>query len=99
MLFRSVVERGYAIDQEENEDATFCVGVPILCGPRYPVAAISLSTVVRPRSKFALEQVIPVLMRAAAVISVSFDGVQWSARAGQGRNAASAPSHLSQLLT
>ncbi len=91
-----VVARGYALDQEENEDATFCVGVPIVCGPRYPVAAISLSTVLRPRSKFALEQVIPHLMRAAAVISVSFDGVQWD-RAGQDGQAA-APPHLSQLF-
>ena len=43
-----VAGRGYALDQEENEDATACVGVPILCGPKYPIAALSLSTVLRP---------------------------------------------------
>jgi DNA-binding IclR family transcriptional regulator len=88
-----VAGRGYALDEEENEDATMCVGVPILCGPRYPVAAISLSTVLRPRSRFSLEQVIPHLLRAAAVISVAFDGVQWA----EGTDARPPP-HLSQLF-
>lgn len=92
-----VVSRGYALDEEENEDTTMCVGVPILCGPKYPIAAISLSTILRPRSKFSLEQVIPHLVRAAAVISVAFDGVQWSDGAADGASVRP-PLHLSQLF-
>ena len=91
-----VARRGYAIDQQENEEATICVGVPILCGPNYPVAALSLSSVLRSRSRFPLEQVIPHLMRAAAMTSVTFEGVQWTA--GEGEGAHATPPHLSQLF-
>ncbi|MDW6021871.1 IclR family transcriptional regulator [Mesorhizobium sp. BAC0120] len=35
--------RGYAIEIGENEDGLMCIGVPILDGTGYPVAAMSLS--------------------------------------------------------
>jgi DNA-binding IclR family transcriptional regulator len=92
------LSRGYAVDEEENEDGTVCVGVPVLCGPKYPVAAISLSTVLRPRAKFPLEQVIPQLLHAAAAISVAFDGVRWAEHGGEEGAASRPPPHLSQLF-
>lgn len=92
-----VAGRGYSLDDGENEDGTMCVGVPILCGPKYPVAAVSLSIPIRPRARVSLEQVIPQLMRAAAVISVTFDGVDWS-DGGEGEATGRPPLHLSQLF-
>ncbi len=38
-----VRRRGYAIEVGENEDGLMCIGVPILDGSGYPVAAMSLS--------------------------------------------------------
>ncbi|MDB5539144.1 MAG: Transcriptional regulator [Devosia sp.] len=38
-----VRRRGYAIEVGENEDGVMCIGVPILDGTGYPVAAMSLS--------------------------------------------------------
>ncbi len=38
-----VRRRGYAIEIGENEDGVMCIGVPILDGNGYPVAAMSLS--------------------------------------------------------
>jgi len=62
-------KRGYALDEEENEDGTMCVGVPILSGPTLPIAAISISAV----RKLPLEQVIPLLQRSAAIIAVALN--------------------------
>jgi IclR family acetate operon transcriptional repressor len=36
-------DRGFAVDDEENELGARCVGVPVLDGHRQPIAAISLS--------------------------------------------------------
>jgi IclR family acetate operon transcriptional repressor len=91
-------ERGYALDEEENEDGTMCIGVPILCGPKYPVAAISLSAIVRPRARLPLQQAIPQLVRSAAVISVAFDRVQWAEPDGADERVIRPPVHLSQLF-
>ncbi|MDB5474338.1 MAG: Transcriptional regulator [Devosia sp.] len=45
--FRRHVEetrkRGFAIETGENEDGVTCIGVPILDGKGYPIAAVSLS--------------------------------------------------------
>lgn len=38
-----VRRRGYAVEVGENEDGLMCIGVPILDGAGYPVAAMSLS--------------------------------------------------------
>ena len=46
VLRRQLVEvqrRGYSLDREETEDGISCVGVPILDGNDYPVAALSLA--------------------------------------------------------
>jgi IclR family transcriptional regulator, acetate operon repressor len=49
---RAVRERGYALDDRENEEEGRCLGVPIV-GYSLP-AAISLSA---PQSRFAIDQV------------------------------------------
>lgn len=69
----AVRARGYALDQEENEDGAMCVGVPILCGPAYPVAAMSLTMLTRSRAIVPLEEVISELLKAASNVSVTLD--------------------------
>jgi IclR family acetate operon transcriptional repressor len=69
----AVRERGYALDREENEDGAMCVGVPILCGPAYPVAAISITMLTRSRSTVPLDEVTRELKKAAANVSIKLD--------------------------
>jgi IclR family transcriptional regulator, KDG regulon repressor len=46
--------RGYSIDDQENELGGRCIGVAILNHQKYPIAAISIST---PIQRFSLDQV------------------------------------------
>ena len=64
-----VNQRGYAIDEQENELGGRCVGAPILDRFRYPIAAISISV---PVQRFPDEDVAKYgdkLVSAATVIS------------------------------
>lgn len=72
-----VASRGYAIDTEENEDGAMCAGVPIISRTGYPIAAISLTTLTRPRSAVPLETVIDELIQSAAAVSLAFDRSPW----------------------
>ncbi len=72
-----VLRRGYAVDTQENEDEAMCVGVPILCGPGYPVAAMSLTARIRRRTVIAQERVTQELLNSAAVVSGVLDRTPW----------------------
>jgi len=58
----TIRQRGYGIDNEENERTIRCLGVPVLDAAGAPLGAVSLSTVV-----FLLE--LPQLERLAPVVS------------------------------
>lgn len=64
-----VKERGYAVDNEENETGVRCAAVPILDHHGQAAAAISVSTVVLRVSDEALESLIAELKETAAEIS------------------------------
>ena len=72
-----VSERGYAVDTQENEDEAMCVGVPILCGPDYPVAAMSLTARIGPRRVISEESVSSELLNSAAIVSRVLDRTPW----------------------
>lgn len=57
-------QRGFAVDNEENELGARCVGVPILGVRGYPIAAMSLSG---PRSRIGDERVVPIAAGLARV--------------------------------
>ncbi|MDE0111236.1 MAG: IclR family transcriptional regulator [Albidovulum sp.] len=72
-----VSERGYAVDAEENEDEAMCVGVPILCGSGYPVAAMSLTARTGRRTVISEESVAQELSSSAAVVSSTLEQPLW----------------------
>ena len=72
-----VAERGYAVDSQENEDEAMCVGVPILCGPGYPVAAMSLTARTGPRTVISEEEVTQELLNSATIVSDVLDRTPW----------------------
>lgn len=69
----AVKARGYATDREENEDGAMCVGAPILCGPGYPVAAMSLTMLIRTRAILPMEEVVQELLKATTAVSIMLD--------------------------
>jgi len=69
----AVRARGYATDREENEDGAMCVGAPILCGPGYPIAAMSLTMLIRTRAILPMEEVIQELLKATSAVSIMLD--------------------------
>lgn len=72
-----VSERGYAVDTGENEDDAMCVGVPILCGPGYPVAAMSLTARIGRRAAISEESVTQELQHSAATVSSILNRMPW----------------------
>jgi DNA-binding IclR family transcriptional regulator len=69
-LFRDhlkiVRSHGYAIDDEENEQGTRCLGAPIFDGRGRPVAAISVSGPVFQMTKKVVQEVVREEVIAAA---------------------------------
>ena len=72
-----VAERGYAVDSQENEDEAMCVGVPIFCGPGYPVAAMSLTARTGPKTVISEEEVTQELLNSATIVSDVLDRTPW----------------------
>jgi IclR family KDG regulon transcriptional repressor len=63
-------ERGYAVNNEEQEKGVRAVGVPIINRRDLPVASISLPTLTFRYSMKELEEFVPLLHKAAKEISV-----------------------------
>ncbi|GAA4582384.1 IclR family transcriptional regulator [Planotetraspora phitsanulokensis] len=66
---RVVRERGYAIDDEENEEGVRCVGLPLMNASGQPVGAFSVSA---PANRFSLDdchRLAPTALAMAADIS------------------------------
>lgn len=66
-----VRRRGYAVEMGENEDGLMCVGVPILDGRGYPVAAMSLCAPERRMQPDLVSRAASMLKDAAARVSRS----------------------------
>ena len=72
-----VSKRGYAVDTGENEVDAMCVGVPILCGPGYPVAAMSLTARIGRRAAISEKCVTQELLNSAATVSSELNRTPW----------------------
>jgi DNA-binding IclR family transcriptional regulator len=71
---RLVRDRGYAIDDIENEEGVRCVGAPIFDHERCVVAGISIAGPAYRLSLDRLMQLVPVVMSAANAISAKLGG-------------------------
>jgi IclR family acetate operon transcriptional repressor len=68
-------ERGYAVDDEENELTIRCVAAPVFDAARRPLGGVSVSTVTFVVSREKLESFVPDLLAAADKISRALSGI------------------------
>jgi IclR family transcriptional regulator, acetate operon repressor len=64
-----VRERGYALDDEENEEGARCIAAPVLNHQGQPIAAVSLSAPVSRMSDRLLPKAATAVVEVAAIIS------------------------------
>ncbi len=69
---RVVRERGYAIDDVENEEGIRCVGAPILGNAGMPIAAVSISGPVVRMTASRVDDLAPALLETGRRISQKF---------------------------
>lgn len=62
-------DRGYAVDDEENEATIRCVGAPVLDPGQRPLGGVSITTVTFAVSRAELETYVPALITAAGEVS------------------------------
>lgn len=67
---QKVRSEGYALDMEENEAGVFCIGAPVLDASNHTVAAISLSCAKIYLNKKTIQDLIPLVMDYARMISI-----------------------------
>jgi DNA-binding IclR family transcriptional regulator len=68
-VIREVRERGWAVDNEENEPGIYCFGAVIRGTGGAPVAAISVSTLVFRQKEDPLQSYVAPLLESCRVIS------------------------------
>lgn len=68
----AVRDRGYAIDDEENEATIRCLAAPVLDRARRPLGGVSVSTVTFAVSRTKLETFAPAVLDTAAQVSDLF---------------------------
>jgi IclR family transcriptional regulator, acetate operon repressor len=62
-------DRGYAVDDEENESTIRCVAAPVFDAARRPLGGVSVSTVTFAVSREELESFVPHLLATAGKVS------------------------------
>lgn len=67
---KKVRERGYAVDNEENEPGVRCIAVPIRNHLGEVVVAMSMSTPISHMEKYSLDELVTMLKHAGDSISV-----------------------------
>lgn len=65
---KKTLERGYAIDDIENEEGIRCVGAPILADELHPVGAVSVSGPASRITDDRLDQIAPAVVEAAGAV-------------------------------
>lgn len=73
LIFR---ERGYAIDNEENEEGVSCIAAPIFNWKGAPTAALSVSAPTARMTEENKARILPVLMKTAQNISQQLGYIQ-----------------------
>jgi IclR family acetate operon transcriptional repressor len=68
-------DRGYAVDDEENESTIRCVAAPVFDAGRRPLGGVSVSTVTFVVSREALESFVPHLLATAGKVSLALGQV------------------------
>jgi IclR family transcriptional regulator, acetate operon repressor len=69
-----VRQRGYAVDDEENEPTIRCVAAPLFSGDGRPLGAVSVSTVTFIVSREQIEGYAPDLIARASKVSEALNG-------------------------
>lgn len=80
-LFRNLAEvvgRGFATDDRENEADVRCVGAPVFGRDGQPTAAVSVSAPAYRLSPERIEDIAPLVCRAAAEITRSYGQIDWA---------------------
>lgn len=62
-------ERGYAIDNEENEKGVFCIAAPVFNWMGEPISAVSISAPLVRMTETAQKRILPKLLQATKEIS------------------------------
>jgi IclR family acetate operon transcriptional repressor len=70
------VNRGFAVDDEEDEIGFRCVGAPVFSGPGAPVAALSLSGTTEQITRDNLDRLGRMSRKTAAAIGKILSGVE-----------------------